>query len=343
MKKEKLFGKTITEIQELVEKEGFPKYTGKQIADWLYKKDITEIEQMTNLSKKIREKLTENYTFGTELSEKEQTAKDGTKKYLYRTENDRFIETAFIPDKTRNTLCVSSQVGCKMGCKFCATGKQGFQAQLTAAEILNQFKSLPEKNSITNIVFMGMGEPLDNIEELLKALEILTSEYGFAMSPRRITVSTIGVVKQMRRILTETDCHIALSMHNPFEEERLLIMPAQKTNPLSEVLSMIKEVDFTGQRRVSFEYIMFKRENDQLSHAKKITQILAGLECRINLIRYHNTGGEGLEGTADEDIEIFKNYLEEKGFITTIRRSRGQDIDAACGLLSTKALLNQIL
>lgn len=265
-----------------------------------------------------------------------QTSQDGTKKYLFPVSDGKFIEAAFIPDKNRNTLCVSTQIGCKMACEFCATGKQGFQGQLSANEILNQIKSLPESDILTNFVFMGMGEPLDNIDELLKVLEILTSDYGYAMSPKRITVSTIGIKKELRRFLEESKCHLALSIHNPFEDERLSIMPVQKTNKLSSVIDIIKEYDFSGQRRFSVEYIMFKDYNDQVRHAKELGRILRGIESRINLIRFHKIPGSNLEGTSNENIELFKTELEKQRILTTVRRSRGLDIDAACGLLSTK-------
>jgi 23S rRNA (adenine2503-C2)-methyltransferase len=342
MEKEALLGKTLNELQEVVKDLGLPKFTAKQIADWLYKKNVTEIDEMSNLSLKARTALKEKYSFGTTENTKVQCSVDGTKKYLYPTNHpNKFIETAYIPDIDRNTLCVSSQVGCKMGCLFCMTGKQGFQGQLSSGEIINQIRSLPERESLTNIVYMGMGEPLDNVPELMKSLEILTSDYGMAMSPRRITVSTIGIIPGMIEFLNNSECHLAVSLHTPFDEERKKLMPVQNVYPIKDVLKIIKEFDFGRQRRISFEYIMFKGINDSSQHVKELCRILDGIKCRINLIRFHPIPNTPLDGSDDKTIEFFKDQLNKKGITTTIRRSRGLDIFAACGLLSTKELIKQ--
>jgi len=337
--KEALFGKTLNELTALAIELGLPKFAGKQMAEWLYQKDISSIDEMTNLSKKAREILSEKYTFGLIHSTKVQESIDGTKKYLFPTAQNKFIETAMIPDEDRKTVCVSSQVGCKMGCLFCMTGKQGFQGQLTAGEIVNQIRNIPEWHEVSNIVYMGMGEPFDNLEEVLKSLEILTSEWGFAMSPRRITVSTIGIVPGMVTFLNQSEAHLAVSMHTPFDDERQKLMPVQVAYPLAEVIHEIKSWDFGRQRRVSFEYIVFKGLNDSPRHVQELCKILNGIKCRINLIRFHPIPGTPLEGTDENTLQKFKEKLNEKGILTTIRASRGQDIYAACGLLSTKELL----
>jgi 23S rRNA (adenine2503-C2)-methyltransferase len=334
-----LFGKTLNELTALAIELGLPKFTGKQMAEWLYQKDIASIEEMTNLSKKARELLGSKYEFGLVDSTKVQESVDGTKKYLFPTAKGKFIETAMIPDDDRKTVCVSSQVGCKMGCLFCMTGKQGFQGQLTAGEIVNQIRNIPEWHDITNIVYMGMGEPFDNLEEVLKSLEILTSEWGFAMSPRRITVSTIGIVPGMVTFLNQSEAHLAVSMHTPFDDEREKLMPVQIAYPLAEVIREIKSWDFGRQRRVSFEYIVFKGLNDSPRHVRELAQILNGIKCRINLIRFHPIPGTPLEGTDEATLQKFKEQLNDKGILTTIRASRGQDIYAACGLLSTKEMV----
>ena len=338
MIKDILLGKTLAELTEIVKTLGLPKFTAKQITDWLYTKNISSIDEMSNLSKKTRQLLSDKFELGFINHSNVQTSKDGTKKYLFPTVNQKYIESAYIPDETRNTLCISTQVGCKMGCSFCMTGKQGFQANLSSGEIINQIKNFPEANTLTNIVYMGMGEPLDNIDEVMKSLEILTSEWGFAMSPKRITVSTIGVIPAMKRFLEESNCHLAVSLHTPFDHERKKIMPVQKVYPINEVLEEIKNWDFTGQRRVSFEYIMFKDFNDQQRHVDELARILNGINCRINLIHFHPIPDTDLKGTEFKQIEVFKEALTRKGIITTIRRSRGKDIFAACGLLSTKEL-----
>jgi len=334
-----LFGKTLEELQVIVAELGMPKFTATQIAGWLYNKRVNSIDEMSNLSKDSRDKLKSNYDFGTIEPVKVQVSSDGTKKYLFPAADNKFIETAFIPEESRNTLCVSSQVGCKMACKFCMTGKQGFQTNLTAAEILNQLRSIPESEQVSNIVFMGMGEPFDNIDNVLKTLKILTADYGFAMSPKRINVSSIGYLKGMKRFLNESDCHLAISLHNPFPDERIKAMPIEKTNPITEVLKEIKAFDFGKQRRVSFEYIMFKGFNDSSKHVKELARILNGINCRINLIRFHPVPEVELVGSDDETIFEFQNQLKAKGIVTTLRASRGLDIAAACGLLSTKELL----
>jgi 23S rRNA (adenine2503-C2)-methyltransferase len=333
-----LFGKTLAELTDLVAGLGLPKFTGKQLADWLYQKDVDSIAAMSNLSKKAREMLEEHYVFGLHAPTKVQTSSDGTKKYLFETQTEKFIETAMIPDKERRTVCVSSQVGCKMGCLFCMTGKQGFQGQLTAGDIVNQVRSIPECRDVTNIVYMGMGEPFDNLDEVLKSIEIFTAEWGFAMSPRRITVSSIGITPGLVRFLNESEAHLAISLHTPFHEERQQLMPVQIAYPLNEVIEVIRQRDFRGQRRVSFEYIVFHGLNDTARHIKELSRLLAGIRCRINLIRFHPVPGTPLPATDETALQWFKDELNSKGLLTTIRASRGQDIYAACGLLSTKAL-----
>lgn len=339
MQKEALFGKTLDELQSVCLELGLPKFTAKQITDWLYKKKVSSIEEMSNLSKKARELLADKYEFGLIDSTRVQESKDGTKKYLFPTMHGKFVETAMIPDKDRKTVCVSSQVGCKMGCLFCMTGKQGFQGQLTAGEIVNQIRNIPEWEEVSNIVYMGMGEPFDNLDEVLKSTQILTSEWGFAMSPRRVTVSSIGIVPGLVRFLNESECHLAISLHTPFHDERQKLMPVEIAYPLDEVLTEIRNWDFGRQRRVSFEYIVFHGLNDTPAHVREMARILDGIKCRINLIRFHPIPDTPLKGTDENTLQEFKEGLEKKGITTTIRASRGQDIYAACGLLSTKALV----
>ncbi len=337
--KERLFGKTLEELQELVSELGLPKFTAKQITDWLYKKHISSIDEMSNLSKKARELLNEKFEFGLTASTKVQASIDGTKKYLFPTIQNKFIETAMIPDRDRKTVCVSSQVGCKMGCLFCFTAKQGFQGQLSAGEILNQIKSIDEVEEVSNIVYMGMGEPFDNLDEVLKSLEILTSEWGFAMSPRRITVSTIGIIPGMLTFLEKSEAHLAVSLHTPFHEERQKLMPAEIAYPIEDVVNEIKSWDFGRQRRISFEYILFEGLNDSAKHVNELVRLLSGLKCRINLIRFHPVPGTPLKSPDEDTIQKFKEKLTHKGLYTTVRASRGEDIYAACGLLSTKELV----
>lgn len=335
MQKEKLYGKTLNELIAVSRRIGLPGFTAKQISDWLYKKEILSIEEMTNLSKKTRELLANDYEIGLSAPVNTSESTDGTKKYLYKVLNEKYIETAYIPDLERATICVSSQVGCKMGCIFCMTGKQGFRGNLSSNEILNQFRSLPEFRKLTNMVYMGMGEPLDNIAEVLKSLDILTSEWGYGWSPSRITVSTVGLITGIKEFLERSRCHLAVSLHSPFDEERRKLMPVQRTNSVQEVLDIIRNCDFNRQRRVSFEYILFKGMNDTPRHIKELARILNGIKCRINIIRFHPIPGSQFVSPDTGNLINFKEALNAKGILTTIRVSRGMDIQAACGLLST--------
>ncbi|HOY51535.1 MAG TPA: 23S rRNA (adenine(2503)-C(2))-methyltransferase RlmN [Prolixibacteraceae bacterium] len=339
--KEMLFGKTLSGLREITGAAGWPAYTARQIADWLYAKGAGSFGEMTNLSLKVREALAEKYVLGIFPPAKVQTSADGTRKYLFGTASGKFIETAMIPEGDRITVCVSSQVGCKMGCLFCMTGKQGFQGQLTAGEIVNQIRSIEEAGRVSNIVYMGMGEPFDNLEEVLTSLEILTAPWGYAMSPRRITVSTIGIIPAMKTFLEKSEAHLAVSLHTPYDEERRQLMPVQVAYPIAQVVEEIRKWDFSHQRRVSFEYIMFRDFNDTPRHVRDLTRLLNGLSCRINLIRFHPIPGTPLLGSHEETITSFRESLNNKGILTTVRASRGQDIYAACGLLSTRELLKK--
>jgi 23S rRNA (adenine2503-C2)-methyltransferase len=338
---EPLIGKTLEELNQVAAALELPGFTARQMTDWLYQKKIGSIDEMTNLSKAARAALNKQYTLGLAPSKSVQSSIDGTKKYLFNTTLGKFVETAYIPDKERHTVCVSTQVGCKMGCLFCMTGKQGFQGNLTAGEILNQLRSIDEWEQVTNIVYMGMGEPLDNLDEVLKSLEILTADWGFAMSPRRITVSTIGIIPAMKEFLEKSEAHLAVSLHSPFESERKMLMPVQQVYPLEEVLQEIRSWDFGRQRRVSFEYIMFRDLNDTPKHVKELVKLLEGIRCRINLIRFHPIPDTPLDTSTNERIHAFKEELSARGIISTIRASRGEDIYAACGLLSTKELVKK--
>ena len=387
-----LLGKTLEELKEIALELSLPAFTAKQIADWLYKKRVTSIDKMTNLSKSARERLSKEFVIGIDQTLQVVTSQDGTKKYLFKPQSaaeqqstagqqstakqqstaerqsaaeqqstaeqpgcaSGSIESVIIPDNERKTICVSSQVGCKMACTFCMTGRQGFHGNLSVASILSQFIAVEESQELTNAVFMGMGEPLDNLENVMRAIEVLTADWGFAWSPKRITLSTIGVITQLggrgivwkgveyknvnplKFFLDNCKVHLAVSLHNPFFEERLALMPAEKSFPLEKTLKLIKEYDFTGQRRVSFEYTMFNKVNDSKRHADRLAQLLRGLECRVNLIRFHSIPDSPLESSPMQVIEHFRERLQASGITATIRASRGEDILAACGMLSGK-------
>lgn len=333
----KLLGLTMKQLEDVVTEIGMPKFTSKQISQWIYQKRVRSIDEMTNISKHFRQLLGDKYEVGRWDADDCVSSKDGTKKFLFRTISGDFVETVYIPDGERATLCVSSQVGCKMNCLFCQTGKQGFMGNLTTTDILNQIYSVPESETLTNIVFMGQGEPFDNLDNVMNAIEVLTSDYGLGWSPKRITVSTVGLRKNLKRFLDESECHLAISMHSPEHEQRLSIMPSEKQFGIQEIIDTLRDYDFAHQRRLSFEYIVFKGVNDSMSHAKEIIKLLHGLNCRVNLIRFHRIPDVDMDGSSMERMISFRDYLTQHGVFTTIRASRGEDIWAACGLLSTEA------
>ena len=355
--KKTLLGMTSAELKDVATSLGMPAFTGGQMARWLYQQHVGSVDEMTNISKQNRERLKEEYTVGAMAPIDCQRSQDGTVKYLFpvRTASPspshpspstpHFVETVFIPERRadgqsdgtgeRATLCVSCQVGCKMNCLFCQTGKQGWQGDLTAADILNQIYSLPERDQLTNIVFMGQGEPMDNLDAVLRATQILTTADGYAWSPKRITVSSVGIRDKLKRFLDESQCHVAISMHSPLHEQRRQLMPAEGQMTIEQVIALLKTYDFTHQRRCSFEYICFGGLNDSLTHGREIVRLLNGLECRVNLIRFHEIPHVDLPGSDERRMEQLRDYLTRNGVFTTIRASRGQDIFAACGLLST--------
>jgi 23S rRNA (adenine2503-C2)-methyltransferase len=332
---EPLFGKTLDELKELMRNLNLPSYTASQLTDWLYKKNINSVDEMSNLSKKTRKILSEKFEIGLTSPSQVQTSSDGPKKYLFPVSGGNFIESAYIPEKNRNTLCVSSQAGCMRHCVFCMTGRQGLHGNLTAGEIVNQVKSLPEKDSLTNLVYMGMGEPFDNFHEVMNSLEIITSPWGFDWSPKRITVSTIGIVPAVRKFLQSSSCNLAISLHSPFEDERKKLMPIEKAQPFQEIIHEIKSHDINRHRKISIEYILFKGVNDTTRHVNELAKVLNGIRCRVNLIHFHPIPGTSLMGTSLQKMEKFRDDLNNKGIVATIRKSRGQDIAAACGMLST--------
>ena len=354
--KKVLMGLDAGQLKEVARSLGMPAYTGGQIARWLYEKHVRSIDEMTNLSKQNRELLAQHYCVGAMAPQDCQRSKDGTVKYLFPvrcgdevtddgTMPQRMVETVFIPERhadeegeaagDRATLCVSCQVGCKMNCLFCQTGKQGWEGNLSTADILNQIYSLPERERLTNVVFMGQGEPMDNLDAVLQATRLLTAADGYGWSPKRITVSSVGLKSRLKRFLDESECHVAISMHSPLHDQRLSLMPAEQAMPIVQTVALLKQYDFTHQRRCSFEYICFGGLNDSIAHARQIVKLVEGLECRINLIRFHPIPGVDLPGADEQRMAQLRDYLTQHGVFTTIRASRGQDIYAACGLLTT--------
>lgn len=336
MSKKPLIGLTLEGLRQVATECGMPSFAAKQMAQWLYEKRATDIAQMTNLSLKARQVLSENYIIGREAPITEARSIDGTAKYLFKGVGDRDVEAVYIPDCDRATICVSSQAGCKMNCYFCMTGKQGFHGNLTAQGIINQVLSIPESEKLTNIVFMGMGEPMDNLQPVLDAIEILTAPWGLAWSPKRITVSSIGKIKELRTLLDVTKVHIAISVHSPYPTERAQLMPVEKAYPIVDVMAMLKEYDFAHQRRLSVEYIMWRGLNDDIRHADALARLLRGTNSRVNLIRFHAIPGVELKSTNEKAMTAFRDHLNSLGITATIRASRGEDIMAACGMLAGK-------
>ena len=332
--REILLGKTPSELKEAALKAGLPSYAGKQLAQWIYARRVRSFDEMTNISKAGREKLKEMYDLGVVLPSACQESSDGTRKYLFPVGEGNAVEAVMIPDDDRKTLCVSSQAGCRMGCRFCMTGRQGFHGNLSVSLILSQFIAIDESAGLTNAVFMGMGEPLDNFDNVMKAIEVLTAEWGFAWSPKRITLSTIGVIPALKKYLDGCRCHVAVSLHNPVGEELAQMMPVQKAWDIREVVELLRQYDFTGQRRVSFEYTMFKGLNDDKRHADALVRLLRGLECRVNLIRFHKIPDAPYDSSPAVIMENFRDRISNQGITCTIRASRGEDILAACGMLA---------
>lgn len=339
--KQPLLGHTLAELQDICLQLGMPKFTAKQIAQWIYVKNVRSIEEMTNISKANREKLDSLFCVGFTAPIETVKSKDGTVKYLFPTEEGKFVETVYIPDGDRATLCVSCQVGCKMNCLFCQTGKQGWNGDLTTRDIINQIYSIENWESLTNVVYMGQGEPLDNYDAVMKSIALLTANYGLAWSPKRITLSSVGLKKNLARFLDESECHLAISLHSPIHEQRQSLMPAEKQFSIADIIDLLRKYDWSHQRRITFEYTMIGGTNDSQLHARELVKLLKGLICRVNLIRWHKIPDVPLEEVSMKSMEVFRDYLNAHGITTTIRASRGQDIWAACGLLSTKKQVNK--
>ena len=336
-----LIGMTLNGLRRVAEDAVLPKFAAGQMARWLYVARVTDIDAMTDISLAGRARLKERYCVGREEPLMRTVSADGTAKYLFRGARDRDIEAVMIPDADRATLCVSSQAGCRMNCSFCMTGRQGFHGNLTACDIINQIMAIPQSRSLTNVVFMGMGEPMDNLPAVLQAIEVLTSPWGLAWSPKRITVSTIGKINEMKTLLDTTKVHLAVSLHSPYPEQRASLMPVERAYHSRDVIALLRQYDFAHQRRLSFEYIMWRGVNDSLRDADALARLLKGLDCRVNLIRFHAIPDSDLSTSSTDTMTAFRDRLNEHGVTATIRTSRGEDIAAACGMLAGKARKEQ--
>jgi len=331
-----LYGMTLEGLQALAAKLDMPRYRGEQIARWLYSGHFDSIDGMTNLSRADRGRLKEVAEIRVSAPVEERVSADGTKKYAFLTDGGDVVEAAMIPDGDRRTLCLSSQVGCRVGCRFCATGAMRLRGNLSAGEILNQYRSIPERDQITNIVYMGMGEPLDNLPAVVDSARLFTAPTGYGLSTRRVTLSTVGKPEPLARFLDRCDVRLAISLHTPFEEERRGLIPGTRGYDLAELMQMLRRRAREDSRRVSFEYVMLKGINDSLRHADATANLVRGMRTRVNLIPFHPWEGNEMEPSSSAQIERFRARIEARGVAATVRRSRGLDIDAACGLLATQ-------
>lgn len=333
----------LTQLEEWFIQSGDKKFRANQVYDWLWKKGVQSIEAMSNLSKETRNKLSESFEFPALQLNKTQLSADGTMKIRFITNDQHFIEGVIIPADDRITACVSSQIGCSLTCAFCATGKMKRERNLYFYEIFDQVAMLnriAEKQygrGLTNIVFMGMGEPLLNYSQVTEAIEKITSPDSLGMSPRRITVSTAGIAKMIRKLGDDqVRYRLALSLHAANDEKRSKIMPINDENNLESLITALNYFFQKTKSRISLEYILFKNVNDSMEDAKQLVRIARRIPCRVNIIEYNPVEGTGLEKASEENTQRFANALEQSGITVTIRHSRGKDIDAACGQLANK-------
>jgi len=330
------------ELEKLLKNLGESSFRGRQLFRWLWKPFVYDFSKMTDLSTSIRTTLT-NISFLYRLEPvKILTSKDGTVKIAWRLRDGSIIESVFIPEEKRKTICVSTQVGCAMGCKFCNTARMGFIRNLTASEICLQvlgiiewlLKERPEELPVRNIVFMGMGEPLLNYDNLMKAIDILTDDLGFNFSKRKITVSTCGIVPKIEQLGQDTNVKLAISLHAPDNDIRSRLMPINERYPLEVLMDVVKRYPISPRNWVTFEYLLIKGINDSINQAKKLARLLKGIKCKINLIPYNKIDKKDQFNSPSWDkVLAFQRVLLEENFTSIIRKSRGQDIDAACGQL----------
>jgi len=340
MIKEILLGKTEDDIFHLINPYGFNKSHAIVIARNLYKKGISEISQFQGLRNELRNILSSIMSVGTFSPVKSEVSEDYTIKYLFRNDEGKQFETVYIPDNKRYTVCVSTQSGCRMGCPFCVTGKYGYHGDLSAGDIVNQIVSIPDSGRITHVVFMGMGEPMDNIENVLKACRIITSGWGLAISSRNVTVSTVGITPGIRSFLDQSNCNLAISLFSPFADERIRVIPAEQKYPVHEIIDLLKNFTVRKKRRFSVAYIMIKDVNDTDSHLKGLINLLRRSGIRVNLLPYHQVKNDMNVSSSDERMHYFKHNLVISGISASIRKSRGADISAACGLLAGGEILS---
>lgn len=341
--KANLLGYDKKALQEFFVQAGEKPYRAEQVLKWIHFNGVQDFQAMTNISKDLRQKLTEIAEITLPQVIYEQAAADGTYKWLLRLQDGNCIETVFIPEKTRGTLCISSQVGCILNCDFCSTGKQGFNRNLTTAEIVSQLWVAVRKlsktdglhdHTVTNVVMMGMGEPLLNFDNVIPALNLMLDDFAYGLSKRRVTVSTAGVVPAMLQLREVSDVALAVSLHAPNDELRNEIVPLNKKYPLKELMAVCRDYFKDDKRRsITMEYVMLAGVNDTEEHARQLIKILAGVRAKMNLIPFNPFPHTDYKRSEPHTIDRFRDILMKAGLNTTVRRTRGDDIDAACGQL----------
>ena len=331
----------LLEIETCIAPLGKETYRARQIMKWLYQHGAESFEEMTNLSKAFRAALNDIARIGQPDIAKTQTSADGTKKFLFRLEDGHSIESVLIPGKNHWTLCVSTQAGCQMGCTFCLTGKQGFKRNLLPSEITGQITRLrfgtPEGENIKNIVMMGMGEPLANYENTVKAIRIMTSDFGLGFSNRKVTVSTCGIAPMIKQMGQDICVNLAISLNVPDNKRRSELMPVNKTYPLETLLAACRDYPMPGRRMLTFEYILMAGINDAPEDAEKLARLLKGIRCKLNLIAFNEFPGSTFKTPSQETVSKFQQILMNHHFTAILRASKGSDILAACGQLSGQA------
>jgi len=341
-----LYGLTEKEVEDLVVSRGFPKFRAVQILGWMYQKQALIWDEMKNLPKDLKEKLAVDYLLGSlELVETKKAPETFTAKYLFKTQDGHLLESVLISNKDRETVCVSTQLGCKMGCAFCASGKGKFIRNLTAGEIVEQVARIMHsvEDKITNVVFMGMGEPLDNLEETIKAVRILIEPWGFGMSARRVTVSTVGLTPKILEFVKSVDGRVRLSvsLHTSINQVREELVPVNKKYPLKELVSALRKVNRDLKREVTFEYTLIEHVNDSNEEAEGVSRIAKPLHAKVNVIPYNPIAEFPHEAPSQESLEFFCRALEDKGVRAMLRQTAGREINSACGQLRLDRMSNR--
>ena len=326
-------GMAHADAEELLRSLGLDKRYARRLLYWVYRKGIKSFDEINDIPVRVLKTLSEHAVTGLSSPIASEASSDGSVKYLFTNAGGLTHETVWLPDGRRRTVCVSVQSGCRMGCRFCATGQNGWNGNLTAGEIVNQVVSIPHE--VTHIVLMGMGEPGDNIGEVIKACGIFTSEWGLAAGRSRVTVSSVGVTPAVKRLLDETECNITLSLHSPFHEERRAVIPAEVRWPFTATLDLLKGYDNRRRRRFTVAYVMIRGRNDSDRHLAELKRLLSGTDIRVNLLPYHRTFLNDDESSDSDTMFRFKHELVVSGIGASVRKSRGEDIAAACGMLAS--------